>query len=241
MRSADFNIQSVANVVHSWMSYIYEVSDTEHLAAESSLAYPIVGYFERSDRINICMEDDLPSFHGKRVDFKWMVDGRNYYMEMKYVRPDSINIQGIYNDIFRLALIDEENSVKYFLLCGEVDALESKIFQQQSEPFTKTEDGKIEVRTCNNKKVQSKFAEILSFNIGKKSSSKTAIKKHTFYKTEERFQSFVENKKYFTEEQRKNAPTSIRICTELVQPYSKGLKSAVAIWEIKTLYVKYKH
>jgi hypothetical protein len=41
-------IRSVASVLHSWLNYLYEVSNTKHLAAESSLRFPIAALLERT-------------------------------------------------------------------------------------------------------------------------------------------------------------------------------------------------
>ena len=231
MTSVNFNIQSVANVVHSWMSYIYEVSDTKHLAAESSLRYPIVGYFERCNNIKILMEEDLPSFSGKRVDFMWTEENKyKYYMEMKYIRDNSINVQGIYDDIFRLALIEDDNSMKYFMLCGNIDDFVAKIFKKERIPFYE-EDGKIILNEHDNY-TQKILCDILPFEINDE------FKTNTFYaKKGNNFYSFVHNKKYYPKGKKMLAPKSIEIATKLVQPYSKGLKSAVAICEIRKISV----
>ena len=133
MVQSDFHIRNIANVVHSWMGYLYEVSEVKYLAAESSLKYPIVGLLERKVAItNIELEIEHPSFSQKRVDFYWEDRYTKNYMEMKYIRDSKVDVQKILNDVFRLSLIDTEDAKRYFLVCGTYVDFQ-KYFQNVSQ------------------------------------------------------------------------------------------------------------
>ncbi len=170
----DFYIRNVANVVHSWMSYLYEVSETKHLAAESSLRYPISELLERKDDIKLEMEVRHPCFKRKRIDFMWTYKKQpsyGAYLEVKYVRDQSINTQDFFDDIFRLALIDENaHFKKYFLVCGKTidfgahfretlinnQDVDSALFYTAKEPY------KVKQRTLSNKEYI--FDSVFMFN-----------------------------------------------------------------------------
>ena len=144
MIQASFNIRNVANVVHSWIGYLYEVSETKHLAAESSLRYPITGLLERKGEIsNIELEKIHPYFSQKRIDFYWKMENVENYLEMKYVRSSYVNAQKILNDVFRLALIGNENTHKYFLVCGKIEDFQKYFqnFQNKIKAIEKMNEG----------------------------------------------------------------------------------------------------
>lgn len=235
----DFYIRNVANVVHSWMSYLYEVSKTEHLTAESSLRYPISGLLERKDDIILEMEVPHPCFVRKRIDFKWVNKlqlENKAYLEMKYVRDQSINIQEIFDDIFRLALIDDSSSKKYLLVCGKTidfDAHFRKIpiNNLSTQKAVDEVDGSYVVKR-NTRNSKYLFDIIFSFNDKSKrawghkeiSTSNTHLKAY--------YTDFVSRYQNCCKEGYQ-IPKRLKIRATLLQPIDKGLQSSVAIWEIE--------
>lgn len=239
----DFYIRNVANVVHSWMSYLYEVSETKHLAAESSLRYPISGLLERKDDIKLEMEVQHPCFKRKRIDFMWTrkkepSDG--VYLEMKYVRNQSINIQDFFDDIFRLALINENARFKkYFLVCGKTidfevhfrEILINNQYDDSSLVYTKKEPYKVKQRTISNK--EHIFDSVFTFNNDPK---KQIPSKKVFNTTDGNISKYyVDFKNRYCElcKEEFQIPLQLKIKTTLLQPIDKGLQSSVAIWEIE--------
>ena len=235
---AQKTIKSICNVVHSWMGYIYEVSSTKHFAAESSLRYPIVGYLERLGAI-IEMEEKHPIFPGSQIDFKWTLKDNVSYMEMKYVRNRTINIQSIYDDIFRLALIPEENAHKYFLICGENHDFETHIRNRTISDVVIPTEGHEEVKISNSgKRNVYAFDNILSF------STQGGSKPETNSNISEKTNEFdIKNVYYNDFKQRYDVkclkdnalPSNLNIKSILLQPVNMGLSSAVGLWEIQNI------
>lgn len=229
---SDFCIRNIANVVHSWMGYLYEVSEVKHLAAESSLRYPIAGLLERKKAItNIQMEIEHPGFLRKRVDFYWETESTKNYMEMKYVSDLKVNIQKILNDVFRLALIDDEGARKYFLVCGK-----SVDFQKYFQMINPNESDQKAVEISEVIKVKQSgnnhnnaLGGYFSFDNNCNNKIKTIeLSNDEYYK----------NFKVDYLNCRKNdyeIPDKITIQTELMQSIDKGLESAVAIWKIEKI------
>ena len=231
MVQSDFHIRNIANVVHSWMGYLYEVSEVKHLAAESSLKYPIVGLLERKVAItNIELEIEHPSFSLKRVDFYWEGNSTKNYMEMKYIRDSKVDIQKILNDVFRLALIDDKDAQKYFLACGR-----AMNFQKYFQNVSQNESNQ-------------KIIEIIDEVIVKQSGESNNNALDTYFcfveELDKRIIIDVENDKHykkFKEEYEDSCkdgymiPDMITISIKLLQPINKGLESAVAVWKIERI------
>lgn len=221
-------IRSVASVLHSWLNYLYEVSNTKHLAAESSLRFPIAGFLERKD-VKLTLEKEHPYFKRKRVDFYWKTRGFDIYMEAKYVRGKNQPIcQDIYNDLFRLALIDDgkhRNNITYFLICGNIKDF-GKYFgiTNQSKAYFEDEGGGIKLHSYKTK-VEGNINEILSCDINED------IREFEFHKNNEFYNSFVE--KYHSDTNSSPIPQSLKIRTTLMMSYTKELESAVAIWKVE--------
>lgn len=229
--NVDTIILNVANVVHSWMGYLYEVSEVKHLAAESSLKYPIVGLLERKVAItNVELEIEHPSFSQKRVDFYWEANSTKNYMEMKYIRDVTVDIQKILNDVFRLALLDQKGANKYFLVCSKLADFKryfQNVSQESNKPIVDEISRKTKVVQCGGikKKILDQY-----FSFDDRSNVK-----------EVRIN--VANDKYYKKFQEDYdcccnegiIPNEITIKTELVQPIDKGLKSAVAVWAIERI------
>ena len=221
-------IRSVASVLHSWLNYLYEVSNTKHLAAESSLRFPIAGFLERKD-VKLTLEKEHPYFKRKRVDFYWETRGFDIYMEAKYVRGKNQPVhQDVYNDLFRLALISGEklqNKITYFLICGNIkDFGEYFGITNQSKAYDKDEGGGIKLNSYTTK-VEGDINDILSYDFN------DAIKEIDFSRVNEFYKSFVDN--YNSDTNDSLIPQSIKIRTTLMMPYSRELESAVAIWKVE--------
>ena len=215
------------NVVHSWMGYLYEVSEIKHLAAESSLKYPIIGLLERKNEVsNIKLEYLHPYFEYKRIDFYWEVGCVKNYMEMKYIRDSKVDVQKILNDVFRLALLKDENINKYFLVCGRVEDFQ-KYFQKNSgnEKSIEEVEGKIKILQSKDEKYNI-FDSFFSFDVD---SNTKIVEQHEessgYFKTFKDEYASRCHSDY-------SIPNEIIITTKLVQPIDKGLRSAVAIWKI---------
>lgn len=232
-------IVSIANVVHAWLSYLYEVSNTEHLTAESSICYPITGLLERERHIVVEMEKHHPVFDNKRVDFFWkIIEGEQVYdcyMEMKYKRENSGIGKDIVFDLFRLAMIQTDKSYKYFLLCGQEKDFKNILDDQQEKPVSE-KNGKVTAVQSQSIKEQEKNETILSLKFFDEEALKDAsnISSYTFKAGNTHFDAFINDTTYFPADGSIAKPKQIKIFTKLVQPYSKQLKSAVAIWEINS-------
>lgn len=221
-------IRSVASVLHSWLNYLYEVSNTKHIAAESSLRFPIAALLERTD-VKLTLEKGHPCFKRKRVDFYWETRGFDIYMEAKYVRGKNQPVhQDIYNDLFRLALIGDDkiqNRITYFLICGNIkDFGEYFGITNQSKAYNKNERGGIKLNSYTTE-VEGSINDILSYNFNE------AIKELDFSRANEFYNSFVDN--YSSDNSGSLIPQSIKIRTTLMMPYSRELESAVAIWKVE--------
>ena len=221
-------IRSVASVLHSWLNYLYEVSNTKHLAAESSLRFPIAALLERTD-VKLTLEKEHPCFIRKRVDFYWETRGYDIYMEAKYVRGKNQPVyQDIYNDLFRLALIGDDkiqNRITYFLICGnKKDFGEYFGITNQSKAYNKNERGGIKLNSYTTT-VEVNINDILSYNFNE------AIKELDFSRANKFYNSFVDN--YSSDNSGSFIPQSIKIRTTLMMPYSRELESAVAIWKVE--------
>jgi len=231
--TSEFYIRNIANVVHSWMSYIYEVSDTKHFAAESSLRYPIAGLLERKKSVNLFMEDGHPMFNNARVDFKWEEKGEIVYLELKHVRDVSINVQEIFDDIFRLAFINDAKAHKYFLLCGESTIFEKRIRQRTiiEEQATTQDTGKVKIKQSGGD-VKYLFDNYFSFETNEMNQIGTKVCEfnceNTYYNT---FKDTYSPKCKVGME----IPSKIKVRTNLMQPIDKGLRSAVAIWKVEMI------
>lgn len=221
-------IRSVASVLHSWLNYLYEVSNTKHLAAESSLRFPIAALLERTD-VKLTLEKEHPCFKGKRVDFYWETRGYDIYMEAKYVRGKNQPMhQDVYNDLFRLALISGDklqNKITYFLISGNIKDF-GKYFgiTNQSKAYNKNERGCIKLNSYTTK-VEEGINDILSCNFNE------AIKELDFSRVNKFYKSFVDD--YNSDTNASPIPQSIKIRTTLLMPYSRDLESAVAIWKVE--------
>ena len=237
-----FYIRYVANVVHSWMSYIYEVSETKHFAAESSLRYPIAGLLERKKDISLFMEEDHPIFSDARIDFMWKNDQKKIYLELKYIRDISINVQEIFDDIFRLAFIQEGHAQAYFLMCGESANFIKRIQRRTrivNKPVVK-KNGKINVEQSGKKRAFL-FRKIFSFDPCNRTNRRPGYKNikefefkaddNAYYKYYSTFKDTYSNKCKL----KMQFPDCLKIKTTLVQPINKGLRSAVAIWKIEKI------
>lgn len=235
MFQSDFNIRNIANVVHSWMGYLYEVSEVKHLAAESSLRYPIVGLLERKDAItNIIMEIGHPCFEQKRVDFYWEDRYTKNYMEMKYIRDSKVDVQKILNDVFRLSLIDTEDAKRYFLVCGtyvDFQKYFQNVSQNESNQNLLKDSGQIVVAQSGNC-IDHILERYFSFD---KDKNKREVKLDT-----ENDSYYKQFKEEYDSSCRKGCviPNKMTISTELLQSINKGLKSAVAVWEIERVWDK---
>lgn len=215
------------NVVHSWMGYLYEVSEIKDLTAESSLKYPIIGLLERKREIsNIQLECLHPCFEYKRIDFYWEIGDLKNYMEMKYIRDSNVDVQKILDDVFRLALLRGGNICKYFLVCGRVEDFQ-KYFQRNSgneKPIKKEEGEKIKILQSKDKK-DNIFDSFFSFNVDDNTKIIEQKENNRYFKT-------FKSKYVLRCRSDYSIPDNIIIKTKLVQPIDKGLRSAVAIWEI---------
>lgn len=223
-------IRSVASVLHSWLNYLYEVSNTKHLAAESSLRFPIAGFLERKD-VKLTLEKEHPYFKRKRVDFYWKTRGFNIYMEAKYIRGKNQPVyQDIYNDLFRLALIGDDkiqNRITYFLICGNKKDFDKYFgITNQSKAYDKNERGGIKLNSYTTK-VEGNINDILSYNFNE------VIKELDFSRANDFYNSFVGNYDSDTNTNASPIPQSIKIRTTLLMPYSRDLESAVAIWKVE--------
>lgn len=246
MKDKSYYIGNVADVIHSWMNYIYEVSDTDHLAAESSLRYPIAGLLERKkDDVSVAMEVEHPCYKDARVDFMWKNKTDSVFLEMKYVKEDSINVQDFFDDIFRLATIPEENCHKYFLVCGKIDDFKKNFERRKvstKNAYTsvlKKKGEKVRVKQ-NTSTRASAFDEILSFVI-QPSPQETIIgeniaeKMYCFSAKRKLYKYYQEFKKAYTKKCKGGyqCPRKITIKTILLQPINKGFTSSVAVWKIE--------
>ena len=223
-------IRSVASVLHSWLNYLYEVSNTEHLAAESSLRFPIAALLERKN-VNLTLEKEHPCLKRKRVDFYWKTRGFNIYMEAKYIRRKNQPVyQDIYNDLFRLALIGDDkiqNRITYFLICGNKKDFDEYFgITNQSKAYDKNERGGIKLNSYTTK-VEGNINDILSYNFNE------VIKELDFSRANDFYNSFVGNYDSDTNTNASPIPQSIKIRTTLLMPYSRDLESAVAIWKVE--------
>lgn len=221
-------IRSVASVLHSWLNYLYEVSNTKHLAAESSLRFPIAALLERKN-VNLTLEKEHPFFKRKRVDFYWKTRGFDIYMEAKYIRGKNQPVyQDVYNDLFRLALISGDklqNKITYFLISGNIkDFGEYFGITNQSKAYNKNERGCIKLNSYTTK-VEEGINDILSCNFNE------AIKELDFSRVNKFYKSFVDD--YNSDTNASPIPQSIKIRTTLLMPYSRDLESAVAIWKVE--------
>lgn len=229
------SIRSISHVVHSWMSYLYEVSETPHLAAESSLRYPITGFLERQENVEIAMEAKHSFFPEAQIDFAWKLKDEDSYMEMKYVRDQSIDVSSIFDDIFRLALIPqnhlEQKQHRFFLICGKTYDFVKRVQHRMGKKAIEESSLHIEQSGENIKYV---FDNILSFEI--KSTQEGVkdvnVKEFTFDTSNIYYRDFVDRykQKCITGNV---IPETMRIRTTLLEPIDLGLKSAVAIWEIE--------
>lgn len=245
VKKDEFDIRNIANVVHSWMSYIFEVSSTKHLAAESSLRYPIVGLLERRRGTNVFMEVQHPNFEKALIDFKWENEDNSStcYLELKYVRDKSINVQDFFDDIFRLALIPEKNARKFFLLCGQSDDFKKRIQNRQlnadgeEERAVTKEKQQVKFKQTNkNKQDKCIFDDILSFDVS--GDGKVATKEFEFMQQNDNLHGFYNKFVEAYSQKCKNdvlLPEKIKIKTTLMQPIDKCLLSAVAVWEIESI------
>ena len=238
---SDFYIRNVANVVHSWMNYLYEVSETEQLAAESSLRYPIAGLLERKKDVTLNMEEDHPCFNDARIDFTWNDGKETVFLEMKFVKNEEISVQEFYDDLFRLATIPETHCHKYFLVCGREDSFKAQ-FERRMINIKSLISSKIKKQNKrihivqNGSKREFAFDNILSFSIDGKtdySEKRDCIfsAKKKYYKYYQVFRKTYKNKCRDGYE----IPKRIHIQTTLLQHINMGFKSSVAVWEIKSL------
>ncbi len=229
-------VVSIANVVHAWLSYLYEVSNTEHLTAESSICYPITGLLERDQQVEVEMKKHHPIFGNKRVDFYWKIkEGEqiyNCYMEMKYKRHNTGIGKDIIFDLFRLSMIQMEGTYKYFLLCGK--EIDFKNILNNDPQAVEVKEGKVVAAQSQPEVDPDKNETILSLNFLDEEALKDATKipSYTFKEGDAYFDEFIGDTTYFPVDGSIAKPKQIKINTQLVQPYSKNLKSAVAIWEI---------
>lgn len=245
MRDKSYYIGNVADVIHSWMNYIYEVSDTDHLAAESSLRYPIAGLLERKkDDVSVAMEVEHPCYKDARVDFVWSNKTDTVYLEMKYVNNDTINVQDVFDDIFRLATIPGLNNHKYFLVCGKIDDFK-KNFERRK---VNTKIAYTSVLKKQGKTIKVKqnvptrdfaFGEILSFTISQLPHETTPDhvqeKIYRFSAKRKLYKYYREFKKAYKKKCKEEykCPQNITIKTDLLQPINKGFSSSVAVWRIE--------
>lgn len=245
MKDKSYYIGNVADVVHSWMNYIYEVSDTEHLAAESSLRYPIAGLLERKKgEISLSMEVDHPCFDDSRIDFMWSDKTDKVYLEMKYVNDKSIDVQDFFDDIFRLATIPEENCHRYFLVCGKIDDFRKNFERRQINPRTAyasslVKKGKsVKIKPNNSKRIFV-FDDILSFDLiqapQEKRKGNVEERTYCFSAKKKLYKYYQAFKKEYTKKYRRSyqCPRKIAIKTILLQPINKGFTSSVAVWKIE--------
>ena len=245
MKDKSYYIGNVADVVHSWMNYIYEVSDTEHLAAESSLRYPIAGLLERKKgEISLSMEVDHPCFDDARIDFMWSDKTDKVYLEMKYVNDKSIDVQDFFDDIFRLATIPEENCHRYFLVCGKIDDFRKNFERKQINPRTAyasslvKKGNSVKVKPNNSKRIFV-FDDILSFVLNqsplKLTQKAIGEKEYCFAVKRKLYKYYQEFKKVYNKKciNGYKCPSRITIKTILLQPINKGFTSSVAVWRIE--------
>lgn len=236
MLQSDFYIRNIANVVHSWMGYLYEVSEVKHLAAESSLRYPIVGLLERKiSSDNIKLECCHPCFEQKRVDFYWEDRYTKNYMEMKYIRDSKVDVQTILNDVFRLALIDDKAAQKYFLVCGRAVNFQKyfqNVIQNESDQMVKP-NNVITVKQNGESNYNALDSYFCFVDKPEKKIIKLNIKNDKYYKKFAKEYKPCCTKGFVI-------PAAITISIELLQPINKGLESAVAIWKIERIEDVYK-
>lgn len=231
--TTEFYIRNVADVVHSWMNYLYEVSDTKHLAAESSLRYPISGLLERKKDIDLEMEVDHPNFTDARIDFMWSQQCGGAYLELKYIRDGSVDVQSIYDDIFRLALIKKKKYSSYLLICGESNNFD-KYFKNRKvhveRPFKEGETIKIRQTGGNMEYV---FQSIFAFDMADNNLDHEIATQN--FDGEKEGDYYCDFKSRYDKKLKNNNtnPTNITIRTTLIQEINKGFKSSVALWKIE--------
>ena len=108
-----------------WLNYFCNVSKSDILL-ESSIRFPLIEYLERKFNAKVDLEVSHPKFKNKLIDFKYVlndIENQSGYIELKFLRKDTASAnarQRIFNDIIRLAALDE-NLVNYFILCGRRD------------------------------------------------------------------------------------------------------------------------
>lgn len=129
----------LGEAIYSWLNYISYTSDSNVLA-ESSVRYPLAEFIERRLQKPVTLEfnhpcvPQPPTGHKRCIDFVFSKIGENIvnakkneigeervYIELKYVSKsykDSNEIQRVFNDLVRLALVSTETNECYFILCG---------------------------------------------------------------------------------------------------------------------------
>lgn len=146
----DSTINSLAEAVYTYLSYINVVSDFTRLLDESSIKYPFVEYLERKLQVtSLELEHNLEDFNSKRADAAFRLQNENYVFEFKYIASGEnknhikkLDFQLYFNDIMRLAYLHKEHKYhSYFLICGDrINFL--KYFMRDGTPSTKVENGK---------------------------------------------------------------------------------------------------
>lgn len=145
----DNTINSLAEAVYAYLSYVNTVSDFTRLLDESSIKNPFVEYLERKLQVKILeLEHNLEDFNSKRADVAFTFQGEKYVFEFKYISADANNnqtkkpnFQLYFNDVMRLAYLHKEYKYhSYFLVCGDRINFQ-KCFMRDGEPSTKVEKG----------------------------------------------------------------------------------------------------
>lgn len=159
------NIEDLAHAVSLWLNYQTTVSSSANLLHEASFRYPVAEYLERKVHSVLELEEKHPIFENRPTDFQWKQNGKNYYLECKYVKYGYTNkiqeFQRYIDDICRLyyCITNDETDMCYFLVCGKKEDVEKCFVESKLE---ESDDANKNERNIN----KSRYNNILDFNSG---------------------------------------------------------------------------
>lgn len=211
----EVDIEDLALAVSLWLNYQSTVSSSINLLHEASFRYPVAEYLERKAHSIAKLEEEHPIFENRPTDFQWKQNGKNYYLECKYVKFGYTNkvqeFQRYIDDICRLyyCIKNEDADICYLLVCGMKEDIEKCFVKSVSRL-----EGEPNAAGQNEKNVnKSRYNFIFDFNNGSAKEltfDSRSLEEQNGMTNEQKMQIFI-NKTYnnFIEKYKPNIPAEV--------------------------------
>lgn len=213
----------LAQSIFYWLNYNNTVSKT-YILLESSVRFPLAECLERRIGAKVELEVDHLLYSGLKVDFRYTLNNKSHYIELKFLHDYSNSTQEqkrYFDDLVRLAILGGNN---YFILCGSREYLENRI--KRYLPAVKSPDEIQKPRTPKDT-VYPHWLNFIDINSD-----------HRFIPTE--FYNYVGSQKHETDAERQIPSWMSEIRTVLIAKQddeSKG-SQVVYVWKVEGIFVK---